>query len=765
MQPNGLPLQSLALEPAIDSHFLTVAPDTPLVDVLALMSQFRSCTLLGNNWDRPTPEGLEAISCICQGGEAAFEAVDTAGDCVLVMEEGQLVGIFTERDVVRLTAAGIPLSQLTIADLPSREPVTLKQSQAIDIFTALGLFRQHRIRHLPIVDEAGHPLGIVTHDSIRRALQPVNLLTRLRYVKDVMKTQVIHAPQTVSVLALAQLMTEYQVSCVVITREERGKPEKEDVTAEISVTEDTETQLSAKDWLARSQAPVPSLQDHCQGTPHPFLIPVGIVTERDIVQFQALELNLSRMSAQEVMSTPLFCLRPTESLWSAHEEMQRRHVRRLVVTGERGELRGIVSQTSLLQVLNPADMYGAIEVLQQAVEARTSELKTTNEQLRHEINERQRAEAELLQARDRLQVQVEERTAELSQANRQLKQDILEREKVEAALRRSEAKLKKQAMKLRRALQELRSYQTQLIQTEKMSSLGQLVAGVAHEINNPINFIFGNIAHASQYVRDLMHLLELYDRYYPQPPLEIQHVAEQLDLEFLKTDLPKLIESMRLGTDRIRDLVVSLRNFSRLDQAEMKSVDLHEGLESTLLILKNRLKAAPGRSEIQVIKEYGNLPLVECYPGQLNQVFMNLLSNAIDALEEARSQLSFDFVPEACPLRVPTIAIRTQIKSTPPSEGAPQASPPVPYAVIQITDNGTGMTEVVRQHLFDPFFTTKSVGKGTGLGLSISYQIVVEKHGGQLWCHSRPGQGTEFWIKIPIRQCDRANSVGENQLI
>jgi signal transduction histidine kinase len=295
---------------------------------------------------------------------------------------------------------------------------------------------------------------------------------------------------------------------------------------------------------------------------------------------------------------------------------------------------------------------------------------------------------------------------------------------------------------------------------------------VAHEINNPINFIFGNITYASQYVRDLMHLLELYDRYYPQPPLEIQQVAEQLDLEFLKTDLPKLIESMRLGTDRIRDLVLSLRNFSRLDQAEMKSVDLHEGLESTLLILKNRLKAAPGRSEIQVIKEYGNLPLVECYPGQLNQVFMNLLSNAIDALEEARltslppegrSQVPYDFVPEAsCPLSAPTIAIRTQIEPETIAKGIPRASPSVPHAVIQIADNGTGMTDVVRQHLFDPFFTTKSVGKGTGLGLSISYQIVVEKHGGQLWCRSIPGQGTEFWIEIPIRQHDRTNSVGEN---
>src|SRR4028119_338645 len=222
MQPNGLPLQSLALDPAIDSHFLTVAPDTPLVDVLALMSRFRSCTLpisyLGTDPDALNTQ-IDEIYCICQEGETAFDVADTAGGCVLVIEESQLVGVFTERDIVRLTATGISLTSVKIADVVTRPVVTLRQSQGHDVFTALGLFRQHRIRHLPIVDEQGRPLGIVTHDSVRRALQPVNLLTRLRYVKDVMTTQVIHAPVTASVLKLAKLMTENQVSCVVITKE------------------------------------------------------------------------------------------------------------------------------------------------------------------------------------------------------------------------------------------------------------------------------------------------------------------------------------------------------------------------------------------------------------------------------------------------------------------------------------------------------------------------------------------------------------------
>jgi signal transduction histidine kinase len=408
-------------------------------------------------------------------------------------------------------------------------------------------------------------------------------------------------------------------------------------------------------------------------------------------------------------------------------------------------------------VLNPADMYGVIEILQQAVEERTSELKKTNEQLRHEIAERQRAELALLKAHDQLKIQVEERTAQLTQANAQLKQDILERKRVEAALRQSEAQLRKQATKLKLTLQELHSYQTQLIQTEKMSALGLLIAGVAHEINNPINFIYGNIAYASQYLQDIMHLLQLYEQHYPQQAPEIQTLAEKIDLNFVKTDLPKLLSSMKLGADRIRDLVLSLRNFSRLDEAEMKFVNLHEGIDSTLLILQNQLKATAGRSEIIVVKEYGNLPLVECYAGQLNQVFMNLLSNAIDALEESRTLHSqFVIGNGQCPVPPPSIAIHTQIKEVSSGESTAQSSALTPHAVIRITDNGSGMTEKVRQRLFDPFFTTKSVGKGTGLGLSISYQIVVKKHSGRIECISAPGQGTEFVIEIPIWQTNHS---------
>ncbi|WP_243147244.1 ATP-binding protein [Scytonema sp. UIC 10036] len=302
-----------------------------------------------------------------------------------------------------------------------------------------------------------------------------------------------------------------------------------------------------------------------------------------------------------------------------------------------------------------------------------------------------------------------------------------------------EVRVQHRTAELSQVLKDLQQTQSQLIQTEKMSSLGQLVAGIAHEINNPVNFIYGNLTHVNSYTLDLLQLINLYQQQYPCSTTTIQTAVEEIDLEFLKQDFPKLLSSMKVGTERIQRIVQSLRNFSRLDEAEFKAVDLHEGIESTLLILQNRLKAQPNFSEIEVIKNYGQLPLVECYPGQLNQVFMNLLSNAIDALEASAFNQQL-FIDRNLQQKInPTICIVTQVLAD--------------NAIsIHISDNGSGMDETVQAKLFDPFFTTKPVGKGTGLGLSISYQIVVGNHRGKLYCHSTLKQGTEFVIEIPIHQ-------------
>ncbi|WP_205369675.1 MULTISPECIES: GAF domain-containing protein [Thermoleptolyngbya] len=300
-----------------------------------------------------------------------------------------------------------------------------------------------------------------------------------------------------------------------------------------------------------------------------------------------------------------------------------------------------------------------------------------------------------------------------------------------------------QAAQLSQTLQHLQQTQAHLIQSEKMSSLGQMVAGIAHEINNPVNFINGNLVHANNYTKDLLHLLNLYQNHIPDPPDEVAQALQSIDLDFIADDLPKLMTSMKIGADRIRQIVLSLRNFSRLDEAEKKPVDIHEGIDSTLLILQNRLKNHAEGTGIDVEKEYGSLPKVECYAGQLNQVFMNILVNAIDALEECppprRITISTEFVPQ------PAIAL------APPAEPAPSQSPePTGCVVIRIADNGPGISAETRDRLFDPFFTTKPVGKGTGLGLSISYQIVVQRHGGSLECESEVGKGTTFIIRIPL---------------
>ncbi len=292
-----------------------------------------------------------------------------------------------------------------------------------------------------------------------------------------------------------------------------------------------------------------------------------------------------------------------------------------------------------------------------------------------------------------------------------------------------------QASQLEETLEDLQRAQTQLIQSEKMSSLGQLVAGVAHEINNPVSFIFGNVEHAHEYIEHLLDLLDLYNRHYPNPHPEIAAAIESYELDFIVEDLPRLMSSMKFGATRIRDIVRSLRSFSRLDESEIKPVCLHEGIDNTLLILEHRLKAKPGYPEIEIVKTYGNIPDVECYAGQLNQVFMNILNNAIDALDEQLLHLESQEINTGLrQIRISTFVGDNQT------------------AVIVISDTGTGMIPEVKARLFDPFFTTKPVGSGTGLGLAISYQIVVQKHKGSLSCNSTLGMGSEFIIEIPIKQ-------------
>lgn len=350
----------------------------------------------------------------------------------------------------------------------------------------------------------------------------------------------------------------------------------------------------------------------------------------------------------------------------------------------------------------------------------------------------------------------EEQIKKLEKENRILKKKLErseeDRYQLEDASERSEAILKgvireleesqttlaNRSRELEIALENLKALQVKLVESEKRSALGVLIAGIAHEINNPISFIYGNLPYANNYFQDLFRLIQLYQQCYPEPVDVIKQEIEAIELDFLKKDLEKIFQSMHVGAQRIAEIIKSLGIFSRFDEASFKEVDIHEGIDSTLAILNNRLRATPENTHgIRLIREYEQLPLVSCYPGQLNQVFMNILSNAIDALEEANQQRT----PEEIIAHPNTISIYTRLIAG-------------NQIMISIADNGLGIPETIQSRLFDPFFTTKTVGKGTGLGLSISYQIVTELHKGQLDFNSTLGQGTEFVLTLPIKTKD-----------
>jgi two-component system, NtrC family, sensor kinase len=459
-----------------------------------------------------------------------------------------------------------------------------------------------------------------------------------------------------------------------------------------------------------------------------------ITTVRKI---SAALINVSGRQRMLCQKTAFFCLRLVSSRQPTEKKQLRVDLLEAIDLMEKSHY-SLISTDNSTNLSNPASpavkaMYFEaplylhkqvceyIDRIRALVQIPDTELNQENPHLLYIV---EAASGELLAAFDAVVTQYQHES-EIEQLEVDLKQVELYQESCTAT-----AVSKAQAAELDRALCELKQTQAQLLHSEKMSSLGELMASIVHEINNPVSFIYGNLNHAEVYTQDLLHILRLYQEKYPTPCQEIQEQIEDVELDFLVEDLPKVMSAMQMGSDRIREIVKSMQNFSRTDNSNMTLCDLHNSIDSTMLILRNRLNAHKTRPHIEVVKEYGKLPLVECYAGQLNQVFMNLISNAIDALDEVAENR-----PDGC-FR---ISIRTELAA-------------FDRVIVRISDSGSGMTPQVKERMFEQFFTTKKIGKGTGLGLSIVYKILVENHRGILRCESQPGTGTQFVIELPVQQ-------------
>ncbi|HIK29789.1 MAG TPA: CBS domain-containing protein [Oscillatoriales cyanobacterium M59_W2019_021] len=662
------------------------------------MSDFPSSDLLQNAID-PQPLTVKPSASVA---EAIARMSQHRSSYIAIVEGETLIGIFTERDVVRLTSQAADLATLPVERVMSSQLVTISEAQSPDLVAVLSRMRAAKIRHLPIIDDGGTLRGIVTAQNLRQALTPTDLL-QMRYVADVMVTDVVKAAPTDSLLSVAQQMATHRKSCIII----------------------------------------------CTPSAAGNQCPLGILTERDIVRFQVRGLDFNATLAAEAMSTPLWLLQPDATLWEAHQLMQRHNIRRLVVADDAGILAGIVTQSTLLAAIDPADLNVRIEWLQQVISEKTQALSHANAQMQREMAQRIEAEAQVRRLNADLEVRVRERTAQLEASNRELQN----------------------------TLQRLQTAQDELIQAEKMVALGQLIGGVAHEINTPLAAIRSSASNLSGFLtqilqelpnffqkfpfegyadfckllersnsslsllstrekrqarRQLIEQLEsenivnadrvaetlvelgLYDDLASWLPLLKKAESETiLDAVYRISNMKKSLEVISIATERAAKVVLALKQYIYPHPAEKVKTNIIDGIETVLTLYQSQFKQG-----VEIVRNYDPLlPEIFCYPDELQQVWMNLIQNALHAMKN-QGIISID--------------VRHQDDSI----------------LVGLTDTGSGISQEILPLIFDMFYTTKKIGEGSGMGLYL-VQKIIDKHSGEIRVESEPGR-TEFTIVLPI---------------